>query len=415
MALGGTFHVVTLVTDYIFTVRPAIWLFLLRFHLFSLSWSALFWWLLRARKTQSLRWLVVSAQFSTITCYAYLLNWVSVIEPELSVAHMKVWTAFVVISIFSMVLCPAHNYFAFFYSLVLIPLSWWACSRIPGGSGMTYVSFLAFLGAQLFQRASVANVYEEARREYANRQSLTQAQKEIYEQQLIIARGIHDSFAAPDEFSMPGLEVKFFQFRSDAVGGDWMAMRQDDKDRLIIVVADASGKGVQAALVTHAIQAIWADSLSDVTFEPREWLSKLNKTLKLMGEKHIHSATVAIMVISKNGIEYWSAGHVPAFVIVGPEDSDIKPLVARGPLLGLEETDAFNSAIFKFNDAPFHVVLGSDGIFTKGTSSSPRDIRKIFHDANTNPAALGEATYQVDDDRSLVVVQIDRLKMTHAS
>lgn len=415
MALGGTFHVVTLVTDYIFTVRPAIWMFLLKFHLFSLGWSAIFWSLLRFQKTWSLRWVVVSAQFTTVSCYAYLLNWVSVLDPQLSVAHMKVWTAFVVIGVFSMVLCPAHNYFAILYSVVLIPLSWWACSRIPDGQGMIYVSVLAFLGAQLYQRASVAKVYEEARREYANRQTLTRAQKEIYEKELIIARRIHDSFAAPAKFSMPGLDVKFYQFRSDAVGGDWMAMRKDDKNRLILVVADASGKGVQAALVTHAIQAIWADSLSDFTFEPRKWLSKLNKTLKLMGEKHIHSATAAIMVISKNGIEYWSAGHVPAFVIVGPEDSDIKPLVARGPLLGLEETDAFNSANFQFGDGPFHVVLGSDGIFTKGTSSSPRDIRKILQDANKNPAALGESTYQVDDDRSLVVVQIDRLKMTQAS
>lgn len=409
MGLGATFHAITLVTDYFLTVRADFSEFLLKFHLFNLLWTLLYW-IVGLRRVFFWRFIVFLAQFSTILGYAYILRWVSDVDPILGLPHVKVWTGMVVLGIFAVALCPFHNRWALIYSAVLLPLSVWSWARVPNGSDMVYVSMLAILGTQYFQRVSVIKVRQYARGEYANVQKLLRAEKEIYDQQLIVAREIHESFGAPPAFFRPGLGVKFLQKRSQTVGGDWLAIRSENEDQMYVVVADASGKGVQAALVIHAIQAIWADSLSRAEFDPCEWLERLNSVLLRMGVKQMHTATVGILEISRQHVEYWSAGHIPAFVILENESQDIRPLAARGSMLGVNTGLDFASARLEIQDRSIEVILGSDGVFPKGSSTSARDVFTLLERIKVDPNYLQKEDFGIDDDRSLVTIDIDASK-----
>src|SRR5690606_20571795 len=84
----------------------------------------------------------------------------------------------------------------------------------------------------------------------------------------------------------------------EQVGGDWAAVRQDANGDVYLLVVDAAGKGLQAALVTHAVQSLWAESLDWPGFDPDSWLKRLNTALLRLGEKQPHMVTAGLLRLS---------------------------------------------------------------------------------------------------------------------
>lgn len=405
MTLGATFHAVSLVVNRVLVVRPEILEFLSYLHIFSLFYS-LSYFRIPNRLENLRRFWVLGGQFITVLAYAYVLHWGLSIDPVITIAQIKGWSVFLTLGIFITILSPFHNFVVILYSPALVLASWLCWSHIDGGNGMIGISIFSFVGVQVFQRDSVLRSFQEARREYANRQKVAQAQKEAYEQQLIIARNIQDSFTPHTQFSGVGVDVSFFQIRSQTVGGDWMAVRTDEDGQTFVVIADASGKGVQAALVTHAIQAMWADALASPLFDPMMWLMRVHNTLHRMGEKSAHSATVGVLRVGRGEVEYWSAGHPPAFIFANDAEVGVGVLAARGGLLGLGESANFTSVKQAVSKKGFEVLLGTDGVFEKGTSESPRVLKKMLEGIRSNPNYLSEQKFTADDDRTLIWIKV---------
>jgi hypothetical protein len=403
--LGAAFHAVSLVVEGMFVKNQDIFEFLTFVHVFMLL-TCLFYFRIPKRFETFIRLWAFVGHFVTVLAYAYVLRWAISVDPINSIAHFQGWTAFLTLGIFSTILSPFHNLIAMLYSPVLLMASWYCWSDVEGGAGMLGISIFAFVGVQVFQSDSVMRSFQEARREYANRQKVAAAQKEAYEQQLIIARNIQDSFTPQTQFSKRGLDVCFFQIRSQTVGGDWMAVRTDEDEQTFVVIADAAGKGVQAALVTHAIQAMWADALSSTLFDPVLWLTRVHNTLRRMGEKSTHSATVGVLRVGRDDVEYWSAGHLPAFLFADDEDVGVSALAARGDLLGLGESVNFTSIKQKLPEREFDLLLGTDGVFEKGTSESPRALKRMLEGVRSNPNYLLEQKFTSEDDRTLIWVKV---------
>jgi hypothetical protein len=81
-------------------------------------------------------------------------------------------------------------------------------------------------------------------------------------------------------------------------------------------------------------------------------------------------------------------------------------LAARGDLLGLGESANFSSVKQKFPQGTFDLLLGSDGVFEKGTSESPRALKRMLEGVRSNPNYLSEQKFVVDDDRTLIWIKV---------
>lgn len=403
--LGLGFHSVTIFADKFLIDKDDVRQFFFLIHL--LVFCLLFgYWVTRERFFGLAKFMTWVGQFITVLGYAYILFWISGIDLQVMVAHVKAWTAFIVLGIFIILLCPYHTYVSIIYSFVLITASWFSWSRLSGYQQMFGMSVLSFIGAQVFQRSSVLRSFEEARREYENRQKVVAAQKDSYERELMVARGIQDSLTPRSSFSANGIEGRFFMLRSKTVGGDWTAFRSLEGGEMIVVIADASGKGVQAALVTHAIQALWADALASPVFDPADWLQKVNRTLCRMGERSTHSATIGILKLGNGAIQYWSAGHLPVFLVSETLEQGVSSLGARGSLLGLGDSVDFVSVAQKIPADDFDVLLGTDGVFEKASSQSPRALRKLLDGLKSSPNYLNQQIFEIDDDRTLIWLRV---------
>jgi len=229
------------------------------------------------------------------------------------------------------------------------------------------------------------------------------------EHDLAIARDIQDSLAPPPQRIFAGhRKVECFQVKHAKVAGDWMAVRELTDGRLVAIVADATGKGVQAALVVHAVQSLWADTLAEDDFQPEPWMRRVNRVLLRMGEKQRHSLTIGVVVLRKDGFEYWSAGHLPLFVLETNEEGkeDVKSYPARGTVIGIKDELVLQKAEGVLNEGGrYGIMLGSDGTFERGSRTSRRDVTDIFHRLRAEGGdVLKKLT--ADDDRTLVFIQI---------
>lgn len=229
---------------------------------------------------------------------------------------------------------------------------------------------------------------------------------------LSLAREIQDSLALPDlKAEFGGFEISCFQKKHSEVAGDWMAVRGLNEEGAVVVVADVTGKGVQAALVVHAIQSLWADALGDETFDPEKWIRKVNFTLFRLGEKKKHSATIGVLLVQREEIHYWSLGHPPVFYIknqgVQSElESKVGALQGRGPIIGLEPKIEFSKASLPVHkDESLTLLLATDGILLNGTRTKPREAKEVLQAFLSDGQKALEGFDQNDDKTAVLVVK----------
>ncbi|TGM95227.1 PAS domain S-box protein [Leptospira yasudae] len=144
------------------------------------------------------------------------------------------------------------------------------------------------------------------------------------------------------------------------IGGDLYDIRKTGNGYWRFFIADATGHGTQAALLTMAIKADY-DALKESESEPGIILEQLNERILPMF-KTLNSLFTAFVLDwdPKTGnVQYASGGH-PEQVILS-KNSKIS-LPKTGPILGLKTAAKFNTKSFHFED-PFRLFLFSDGVF----------------------------------------------------
>ena len=253
-----------------------------------------------------------------------------------------------------------------------------------------------FVGSVLlYHLATIQRFYE---KEKLERQKI--------ESDIALAREIQDSFAPPPPNTKYGdFNVSCYQIKHSGVAGDWMAVRETKNHGVLLLVADVTGKGVQAALVVHAIQSLWAEALSDEEFKPDLWVEKLNRTLVILGEHRPHSLTLGIVGLQRNQLQYWSFGHPPAYVVTADAGREkCQVLQARGNLIGIQSSLEYRKATLDIDpQKPFSLLVGTDGIFPNGSRTKPREVLELVSAVKSHgEKALDSGDHA--DDRTMIFV-----------
>lgn len=376
--------------------------------------TALFLALTRLLYTQrkfDLRAPVLIAQYLLAIGYAITLRTTFSQEPDVnSVAFLS--TIFISITIFNISLFPFKNGFILLTSLVHVVITVFAWSASPNLKPLHWIvvaSFCAAFAMSMFYNL-VYGARSESLGELATRQLLTQSQKnriQSLQRDMAEASEVQDSLAPREAFvTSLGLKVSFYQIKYDLLGGDWGAARSLDSGELVLAVADATGKGIQAALVVHSIQTLWADALSRSEFDPEAWLHSANRTLIALGQRKEHTMSLGLVVISQQSIRYYAAGHLPLLLIVREGDKqEVETLVSRGSLLGVSEDFNLNPRSLPREGLALEgVLLGTDGVFETSSSFRRRAVMQLLDGLEQKGvAALEDCPAQ--DDKLLVWVQ----------
>lgn len=252
-------------------------------------------------------------------------------------------------------------------------------------------------------------------------------EKEKMERDLALAREIQAGFLpdAPPVFS--GIEIAVSHRASQMVGGDYydfLPVREDGKESLLLVVADVEGKGAASALVMANVQAILhalADHIDSLEKLPATINHKIltgARAAQAQGRptKYL-SMFLALVEPGGRSLRYVNAGHVPPAVVRG--DGRVEWLETGGMIVGLLPDIEFQSGLVSLAEGDL-LVACTDGITeamdARGTEfSRGRLVEIVSRLRQRRPeeimqAVLGEVDQHsrggvYEDDRILMVMK----------
>ncbi|HYA63330.1 MAG TPA: SpoIIE family protein phosphatase [Candidatus Sulfotelmatobacter sp.] len=222
-------------------------------------------------------------------------------------------------------------------------------------------------------------------------------ERQRLEQEIGIARDIQQALLPKNFRDYPHLSVKGVNFPCLAVGGDYFDVFPLDDRRTAFLIADVSGKGLGAALVTTMLQG----ALSGMTLgtDPARVLNHVNRFLC----DHVEVGRYATMffgVLDDTGtLEYINAGH-PSPILL--RSSTAEEAFTEGSFpVGLVPEAEFSAATLKLepNDT---LVLYSDGV----TEAMDPD-EQLYGAGRLRGVLQGKNEMPLDDLQKLVLESVE--------
>ncbi|HRE41634.1 MAG TPA: SpoIIE family protein phosphatase [Ignavibacteria bacterium] len=186
--------------------------------------------------------------------------------------------------------------------------------------------------------------------------------KEKIEEEIKVAKQIQDELKPTIETDITGLDISSYSQPAKMIGGDFYDILKIDENKILVVVADVSGKGIPAALNMSKIQAMLKFA-SGVFETPKELLSEINSLIyEKIDRRSFVTMIVALFDLESNKVKIARAGHNPAII---QEKNEFKVIMSKGLGLGLESDKLFNSNLeeleISFDKNQFFVFY-SDGL-----------------------------------------------------
>jgi sigma-B regulation protein RsbU (phosphoserine phosphatase) len=149
--------------------------------------------------------------------------------------------------------------------------------------------------------------------------------------ELAEARSFQLGLLPPREVHLEGVGISARYLSCTELGGDFYDFAAAGTDRATILVADVSGHGVSAAMLTGIVKSAFHAS-RDQAYEPRWVIRQIASGIRSFGyERFITAFCARLSSRSPLVIEYVNAGHPPG--ILWGEKREPKPLESTGPLI----------------------------------------------------------------------------------
>jgi predicted ester cyclase len=159
-------------------------------------------------------------------------------------------------------------------------------------------------------------------------------ERERIEQELHVARQIQQALLPEVNPELDGWELTTYYEPAREVGGDFYDFLEFEDGRVGLVVGDATGKGMPAALVMATTRGMLRAVVQSVE-SPGEVLARVNEALVAEIPQNMFVTCLYAILETKSGsLRYANAGHDPPY-LRHHGGSDAEELRARGMPLGL--------------------------------------------------------------------------------
>jgi len=240
---------------------------------------------------------------------------------------------------------------------------------------------------------------------------------------LELAREVQQQLLPRDNPVVAGLDVAGRSIYCDETGGDYydfIALDQNEKQNLAVVVGDVSGHGISSALIMATVRASLRQRLS-LPGSISRIIGDVNH--QLAGDVHDSGQFVTLFFLTIDPVgrvlKWVRAGHDPA-IYYDPATAQIEELSGDGMALGVNPDAQYavnESGNFKRGSI---IVLGTDGIWESRNSSGEMLGKEVISEiirknASRSAAEILEAVITrirnfqkgmaSEDDLTLVVVK----------
>lgn len=189
------------------------------------------------------------------------------------------------------------------------------------------------------------------------------SQQDMLTAELLAARNVQRSLLPAEDAQIIGFDINGTTEPAVEIGGDYFDYLSFADGTKGILVADAAGKGVPAALVMAKFQGM-TQALSIHSLAPSEFLAGLDDTLKIRLDRRSF-ITVGMLTIDLNDrCAFYRAGHNPLLLyraITGTVEQCRPPGLALGLTTGAAMVNTLQPAQFMMHPGDV-ALLYSDGL-----------------------------------------------------
>jgi serine phosphatase RsbU (regulator of sigma subunit) len=241
----------------------------------------------------------------------------------------------------------------------------------------------------------------------------------VIDRERLIVETLQGAFST-DLDVIPGSRIGTAYISADqdaAVGGDLYDVRRLDAKRGLVVVADVSGKGIQAAVNTAFVKYS-IRMLARTCEDPAEILGQFNAVfLDTVRDPNLFVvAFVGILDAATQQLTYASAGHGGAYLRRG---SHVEQLAVTGSIVGIDLGATYESRNVALTSGDL-VLLATDGLTeardAAGTLLDDEGAMALLALAPSEPQACADELVEavrkrsggiLHDDLALLVIAID--------
>jgi len=241
--------------------------------------------------------------------------------------------------------------------------------------------------------------------------------EELLRRELALAHKVQQGFLPSEPPRVP--EYDFFDFYDPAheVGGDYYDYIPLPANRLALIMADVSGKGIAAALLMAKLSAEIKYCLASEA-SPQSALKRLNKVFcsDRWDDRFI---TLILVVLDPVTHHFWlvNAGHWPALLKKANNDICLVGDEKAGPPLGVSHDTTYDSYVGTFAPGDL-LILFTDGIVdamnSNGDAFGQERLMEVLRRSTGSPEEVGNRVVEEvhrfvgqrpqTDDMCLVVV-----------
>ncbi len=222
---------------------------------------------------------------------------------------------------------------------------------------------------------------------------------------------------------LPGARIGRAYISADvdaAVGGDLYDVRRLDSARGLVVMADVSGKGIQAAVNTAFVKYS-IRMLARTNDDPAHIVDEFNRAfVDTVRDPNLFVVVfVGLLDMQARTLTYASAGHGGAYLRRG---GDVRQLGVTGPIVGMDGASEYDARTEQLERGDL-VLLATDGLYEArdptGAMLDDVGAMELLRNATVDPqrcaddlvAAVRERSGgSLHDDLALLVIAIDGLE-----
>lgn len=229
---------------------------------------------------------------------------------------------------------------------------------------------------------------------------LTPKQQRALEYDLELAGEIQKGLLPPCDAAFAGWDISYHYQPAGVVGGDYCDLIDDGNGGLYFVLADVSGKGVAAAMLSSNLRAVFR-SLITVGLPTAELVNRANRLFRQSSLPTQYATLVCGRATKDGEIEIVNAGHLPALLAA---ERGITLLESTSQPLGIFDDQKFTASKARLHSGDT-LVLYTDGVSEAendgGDEYGIERLRKVIdeHRAGCTEKLIDACKQQLDEFR----------------
>ncbi|TGM02161.1 7TM diverse intracellular signaling domain-containing protein [Leptospira jelokensis] len=177
---------------------------------------------------------------------------------------------------------------------------------------------------------------------------------------LFVAKNIQENSIQVDPKLLKELKLVYRYLPVSEVGGDFFDIIRLQNANYRILIADATGHGVHAAMITMAIKGLY-DPIKEFELKPNQILEIFNDEFmdNFVSLNSLLTAMILDINFNEKTIQFASAGH-PAAVLL--HDGQKELLTKTGRMIGLKKQTHYDLSFAKFHEGD-RLFVFTDGVY----------------------------------------------------